>query len=95
MSSYPLSIVTPSGKIFDGQAEFLSACGSEGVFGVLGHHAPMVSSLKEGTLKVKHHGEEKKFKTSAGVLEINAQGKVLVLLDSATAINPSATSAKS
>ena len=87
MSNYQLSIITPTEKIFEGQVEYLSAPGSEGSFGILGHHAPIVSSLKEGTLKIKQDGEEKKFAITTGILEVNCEGNVLVLSDSARKIN--------
>ena len=79
---YHLSIITPQGKFFEDDVEFLSAPGKEGVFNVLANHTPMISLLKEGTLRIKTNGIEQSFPTTQGILEVNAQNQVLVLLDS-------------
>ena len=82
IASYHLSIITPQGKFFEDDVEFLSAPGKEGVFNVLAKHTPMISLLKEGTLRIKTNGIEQSFPATQGILEVNAQNQVLVLLDS-------------
>ena len=81
MSTYRLAIITPNGKIFDDQVEFLSAPGTEGSFGVLNHHAPMVSTLRKGVVSIQQNNVEKFFALNSGVLEVDSQSNVLLLSD--------------
>ena len=87
MSTYHLSIFTPYGKVFDGQVDALMAPGEMGSFGVLARHAPMVSALTNGVLKLRHDSQEKFFALNSGVLEVDGQHNVLVLSDNALAAN--------
>jgi F-type H+-transporting ATPase subunit epsilon len=81
MSSYQLSIITPDGKVFDDQVESLIAPGAEGAFGVLGQHAPMVTSLAKGVLMFRQNQEENFYAISSGILEVDQQSNVLLLSD--------------
>lgn len=81
MPTYRLSIITPQGRIFDGQIESLIAPGTEGSFGVLAQHAPMVSLLAKGILSFKQDGKENFSAISSGILEIDKQHDVLLLAD--------------
>ena len=47
-----VEIITPEKKIFSGEATSVSLPGSDGVFQVLNNHAPIISSLKEGEVKL-------------------------------------------
>ena len=47
-----LEIVTPDKKLFEGEAKSLIVPGSEGSLGILDNHAPMIASLKKGTIKI-------------------------------------------
>ena len=80
--SYHLSIITPQGKFFEDDVEFLSAPGKEGVFNVLAKHMPIISLLTKGTLRIKTNGIEQSFPLTQGILELNVQDQVLILLDS-------------
>ena len=82
MSTYNLLIITPNGKVFDDQIEALTAPGSEGYFGVLAHHAPMVALLKKGLLKIKKDASELFFNIESGILEVSSlDHNVLILAD--------------
>ena len=81
--SFQLSIITPEGTIFNGQIESLRAPGTLGGFGVLSGHVPMITTLKEGLLKLKQSAQDKYFTIGPGVLEINQQHDCLLLCDSA------------
>ena len=87
MSSYPLIVLTPEGKIFDSAVEEVVAPGAAGMFGVLAKHAPLVAALKKGVLKIKQNSSEKFFAVEGGVLEIAASNQVLILVDAATEAN--------
>ena len=81
MATYPLSIITPNGKLFEDQAEFLTAPGVEGSLGVLANHAPMIVALARGIIKVKGANFEQFYALNSGVLEVNAEHAVLILAD--------------
>ncbi len=52
-----LSIISPTQSLFDGAAAMVEIPGAEGDFAVLPQHAPVLSSLREGVIKV--HGADK------------------------------------
>lgn len=78
---FRLSILTPERSVFEGSVEYLEAPGTEGYFGVLAHHAPLVSGLASGTLKVRHvGGQEDRWQVSGGFFEVS-DNKASVLAD--------------
>jgi len=81
MSTYQLSIITPNGKVFEGGIKSLVAPGSEGSFGVMARHAPMAVSLDRGALKFSQLDSERYYAVSSGILEVDCQSNVLILLD--------------
>ena len=81
MNTYHLSIVTPDGKIFEGEAQSLIAPGVEGSFGVLAGHAPMIVGLKKGPLTLKTKDRIRYYTISPGILEISGQNRMLLLSD--------------
>ena len=83
MANYQLSIITTHGEVFNGQVESLVAPGQLGFFGILSDHAPLVASLSSGPLTVTQNGTTNYFAISSGVLEVNEQSNVLLLVDSA------------
>ena len=69
---FHLSILTPEQAVFDGDVEYVEAPGSEGCFGVLAHHAAMVTALASGTLKVRHtDGEQERWQAAGGCFEVS------------------------
>ena len=50
-----------------------------GSIGILNHHAPLVSSLKKGEIKIVLNEKEEFFKIEGGVIEVS-QNKVIVLV---------------
>jgi len=82
---FDLRIMAPDHALFEGRAQALVAPGREGSFGVLAHHAPMVTELGPGALKVTEaDGQRRHFAVSAGFLEVRQDG-VTVLADAAEA----------
>jgi len=81
--TYKLSIMTPGGRIFSEQVESLTAPGALGSFGVYAHHAPMVTELTKGILRVQRPNKEDSFLVNSGVLEVDGQHNVIVLVDQA------------
>ncbi|PCI29109.1 hypothetical protein COB52_02850 [Candidatus Kaiserbacteria bacterium] len=77
-----LEIVTVSKELFNGEADELHCLGEDGQLTVLSNHEPLVTTLKESTLRVAFNGdEEKEFKILNGVLEV-AYNRAVVLCSS-------------
>ena len=81
MSPYALSIISPQGVAFDGQAQSLIASGEQGFLEILAGHAPIVAKLKKGAAILTQDGQKKYFAIGPGVLEVNGQHRVLLLSD--------------
>lgn len=90
MATYPLSILSPRGKAFEGPAESVSAPGAAGGFGILANHAPMIAAVEPGLTTVVSGGQTAYFFTGEGVVEVN-RDEVVVLVDEA---DPVATPAE-
>lgn len=77
------NVVSAEKKLFDGRIEFLVASGVMGELGILPGHAPLLSELKPGTIKLtKQGGAEELIYVSSGFLEVQSS-TVTVLADSA------------
>lgn len=77
-----LDIVTPYGLAYSGEANEITAAGSEGEFGILPGHTSLITTLKTGMLTVKSGREMFYFFVSGGYSEVIAN-KVTILADSA------------
>jgi len=75
-----LEIITPEENIYQGEVEMINLPGSDGFFGLLDGHAPIVSTLKSGNIKITENGSEKSFAVKGGVVEVN-NNKVIVLAE--------------
>ena len=76
-----LDVVSAEQKLFSGRVETLQVTGSEGDLGVYPGHAPLLTAIKPGMVRVvKQHGEEELFYVAGGVLEVQP-GTVSVLAD--------------
>lgn len=66
-----LEILTPEKKIFEGQVYGVIMPGVSGMFEVLNNHAPILSALKEGTLKVlTTKTESQNYAIKSGFVEV-------------------------
>ena len=77
-----LEIITPDKKVYSGEVDSVRLPGAEGSFGILNNHAPIIASLKKGTIRVtdsKKHVEN--FEINGGVVEVQ-NNKVIVLAES-------------
>ncbi|NQD36055.1 F0F1 ATP synthase subunit epsilon [Permianibacter sp. IMCC34836] len=69
--SIHLDIVSAEGQLFSGLVELIVANGSQGELGILYNHAPLLTALKPGTVKITlQGGEEEFFYVSGGMLEV-------------------------
>lgn len=76
-----LEIVTPDQEIFNGEITLATFPGSEGLFGVMENHAPMIATLKAGNIKVVDSSKnEQFFSVKGGVVEVN-HNKIIVLAE--------------
>jgi F-type H+-transporting ATPase subunit epsilon len=83
MRLFQLDIVTPDRVVMSEPVRSMVAPGSEGSFGVLAGHAPMVSELTIGQLRyLPESGPEEIMAVSGGFLEVGG-GQVTVLADAA------------
>ena len=73
-----LQIVTPDKELFSGEVESVVLPGTDGLIGVLNNHTPMVTSLKEGKIKINVDKEEKFFDVNGGVVEV-LKNNVIIL----------------
>ena len=73
-----LQIITPDTTLYDGKADMVVVPGTDGLIGILDNHAPLVSALTSGSIKVKLDDSEKMFEVSGGVVEV-LKNKVIVL----------------
>jgi F-type H+-transporting ATPase subunit epsilon len=81
--SFSVEIVAPDRGVFQGEATSVTAPGTLGGFQVLFNHAPLLSSLEVGPLKVKNtQGVDTVYATGGGYLEVR-ENKVVVLIESA------------
>jgi F-type H+-transporting ATPase subunit epsilon len=70
MKTFHLVIITPVSCIFDGDVEFAVFPGAEGELGILHGHAPLISLMKEGSIKALSNGTWQHFAVSTGVFEV-------------------------
>ena len=66
-----LEIISPEKTLYNGEVSYVNIPGSDGSFGILKNHAPLISTLGEGTVKIKDESnEEKLFEIKGGVAEV-------------------------
>ncbi len=74
-----LEILSPTGKIFEGEVNSILLPGDEGSLGVLNNHAPLISTLKEGKIEWSVNTQKEKLEIKGGVVEV-LKNKVTVLI---------------
>ena len=70
MPSIKLDVVTAERVVFSEEVDVVIAPGIEGQLGVLPHHAPLMTTLQVGEMRVRKGGEEFSFAISGGFLEV-------------------------
>ena len=75
-------VVSQDRMVWEGDADIVVAPGVAGEMGILPNHAPLLSTLKFGILKVRYKGEEEIFTIAGGVIEVQPD-LITVLADSA------------
>jgi F-type H+-transporting ATPase subunit epsilon len=81
--TFHLDVVSAELQMFSGLVQSIQVSGSEGELGIRPNHAPLLTAIKPGMVRiVKQHGEEEVIYLSGGVLEVQP-GAVTVLADTA------------
>ena len=81
-TSIHVDIVSAEREIFSGEADMVFAPAEMGELGIAPRHAPLLTRMKPGVVRVQHAGEEQVFYVSGGILEIQPH-VVTVLSDTA------------
>lgn len=76
-----LEIITPDKKVYSGEVEAVKLPGADGAFGILKGHAPIIASLRKGTVKVTDNSKRvENFEINGGVVEV-LNNKIIVLAE--------------
>ena len=75
-------ILTPEKKFFSGEAESILMPGADGKFEILKDHAPLISSLKEGEIRIRQNGKDTLVKIKSGFVEV-LNNKINVMVEGA------------
>ncbi len=75
-----LEIVTPEETLYSKEIKYVKVPGSDGQFGILKDHAPIISTLQKGQIKVVEIDDtEELFDVKGGVIEI-LKNNIIILL---------------
>jgi len=82
--SFSVSLVTPDGAAYEGDAEMIIVPGAAGEIGVLARHAPLIATLKAGSTRIHPGGgaEVLEFATGPGFFQV-LQDRAIALVDDA------------
>jgi F-type H+-transporting ATPase subunit epsilon len=76
-----LEIISPEKKIYSGEVDSVVLPGAEGSFGILKNHAPIIATLKQGSIVIKDSkNATQNFLINGGVVEV-LNNKVIVLAE--------------
>lgn len=79
-----LEIISPDKKLYSGEVINLSVPGSKGPFMILNNHAPIISTLEKGFIKIlEQDGKKTIFEVDGGVIELK-KNKIIILAENAT-----------
>ena len=84
---FDVSLVTPDGPAFEGEAEMIVVPGAAGEIGVLARHAPLIATLKAGSTRVyldRQADDVREFATGPGFFKVE-QDRAIALVDDAVA----------
>jgi len=76
-------LLLPRGALFDGEVTMVVARGSEGELGILPGHAPLLTTLQPGPVRLRlPDGGERRFRIGGGLLQVRPD-EVLILVEEA------------
>ena len=74
-----IKITKPDSTLYDGEATLVQLPGTGGLFEILNNHAPIISSLANGTIRLVTEQGEQTFDIRGGVVK-SQQNEILVLV---------------
>jgi len=77
-----VTVISPERSVFNGEAESVVAPAYDGLVGILNRHAPFLTLLGDGVLRVRHGGASSAFRVAGGCLQV-AGNTVRVVADRA------------
>ena len=86
---FDVSLVTPDGPAFEGEAEMIVVPGAAGDIGVLARHAPLIATLRAGSTRVyldRDGGEVREYATGPGFFQVQLD-RAIALVDDAILAN--------
>src|ERR1043166_625654 len=86
MTTFHFDLVSPEKLLFSGEVDQVDVPGTEGDFGVLAGHAPLVSALRPGIMTVFVNGQPQRMVVLGGFAEVSADGALTVLADLADSV---------
>lgn len=86
MATFHFDLVSPEKIAFSGEVEQVDIPGTEGDFGVLAGHAPLVATIRPGVMTVTVGGKQEKIIVLGGLAEVSDKG-LTVLADTATSVS--------
>jgi F-type H+-transporting ATPase subunit epsilon len=76
-----VEIITPGKSLYKGEASLVQVPGSDGSFEILKNHAPIISTLDKGTVKIREEeGTVRLFEIEGGIIEAKAN-HIIVLAE--------------
>ncbi len=76
-----LEIITPDKKLFSGEVELIQVPGTKGSFEILNNHAPIISTLDAGSIKIRDMKHETSYiEIQGGVIE-GKSNEIIVLAE--------------
>jgi F-type H+-transporting ATPase subunit epsilon len=75
------ALVSPEREVFHGDVDHVVAPGTEGEFGVSPHHAPVMSVIKPGALRVFNDGVETRIFVDGGFADVTPEGLTILAED--------------
>jgi F-type H+-transporting ATPase subunit epsilon len=85
MATFHFELVSPDKILFSGEVDQVDVPGSEGDFGVLAGHAPLIALIRPGIMTVHAAGQQNQLVVLGGFAEVGPDG-LTVLADVATSI---------
>jgi F-type H+-transporting ATPase subunit epsilon len=75
------SLVSPERELFHGEVDQVVAPGADGEFGVLPNHAPFMSTLRAGALRIFEAGVERRIFVNGGFADVTPEGLTVLAED--------------
>lgn len=75
------ALVSPERELFQGEVDHVVVPGSEGEFGVSPNHAPVMSAIKSGALRIMNDGDERRIFVNGGFADVTPEGLTVLAED--------------